>query len=139
MTKTIRANTKINDSKAAGIITELERWRDGELGTKLTWARVEAFSGFTRQALSRHPPIVSAYQAAKSVLAAPARRSRSRTQNDELLYLEHTIENLRAEVRRYELLEQKWLERWQCIAYHCSRRGLSIDEFDRPIDTQARR
>jgi hypothetical protein len=29
-------------------------WGDGELGMKLTGERIEAFSGFTRQALSRH-------------------------------------------------------------------------------------
>jgi len=139
MTKAIRANVKLSERKAAGIIAELERWRDGELGTKLTWERIEAFSGFTRQALSRHPLIVTAYQTAKGALATPHRRSRSRSRNEELLYLDQTIEDLRAELRRYELLEQKWLERWQCIAYHCSRRGLNIDEFDRPIDTQARR
>jgi hypothetical protein len=139
MTKAIRANAKLNERKAAAIIAELERWRDGELGTKLTWERIEAFSGFTRQALSRHLPIVTAYQAAKGALAAPDRRSRSRMRSEELLYLDHTIEDLRAELRRYELLERKWLERWQCIAYHCSRLGLNMDEFDRPIDTQSRR
>lgn len=55
MTKAIRANVKLSERKAAGIIAELERWRDGELGTKLTWERIEAFSGFTRQALSGIP------------------------------------------------------------------------------------
>ncbi|WP_256928052.1 hypothetical protein [Caballeronia sordidicola] len=139
MTKAIRANVKLSERKAAGIIAELARWKDGELGTKLTWERIEAFSGFTRQALSRHPQIVTAYQMAKGALATPDRRSRSRARNEELLYLDHTIEELRAELRRYELLERKWFERWQCIAYHCLRRGLSIEEFDQPIDTQSRR
>ncbi len=35
MTKAIRANVKLSERKAAGIIAELARWKDGELGTKL--------------------------------------------------------------------------------------------------------
>ncbi|MFT0173368.1 hypothetical protein ACLKMY_30970 [Paraburkholderia mimosarum] len=139
MPKAIRANSKISERKAAGIVAELDRWRDGELGTKLTWQRIEAFSGFTRQALSRHEAIRRAYQEAKRVLAAPGRRSRSRSRSDELTYLDQTIENLRLEVRRYEALEQQWLQRWQRITYHCSRRGLSIEDLDRPLDELNRR
>jgi hypothetical protein len=134
MAKAIRANSKIGERKAAGIVAELERWRDGELGTKLTWERIEAFTGFTRQALSRHQEIMHAYQEAKRALVAPDRRSRSRLHGNELMYLDQTVENLRAEVRRYEALEQQWLQRWQRIAFHCSRKGLSIEELDRPLD-----
>jgi hypothetical protein len=134
MTKAIRANSKISERNAAGIVVELDWWRDGELGTKLTWERIEAFSGFTRQALSRHHEIRHAYQEAKRALAAPQRRSRSRCRADELTYVEQTVESLRAQIRRYEALELQWLQRWQRIAYRCSRNGISIEELDRPID-----
>jgi len=134
MTKTIRANSKISDSKAASIIAELERWRDRELGTKLTWEKIESFSGFARQAMNRHPEITHAYREAKSALAMPDRPSRSRACSDEREYFDQTVEKLRTEIRRYETLEQQWLQRWQRIAFHCSRRGLSIDELDRPLD-----
>jgi len=40
----------------------------------------------------------------------------------------------RLQITRYEALEQLWLQRWQRIAFHCSRRGISIDELDRPLD-----
>ncbi|RKR43247.1 hypothetical protein B0G82_0807 [Paraburkholderia sp. BL17N1] len=116
------------------IVAELERWRDGELGTKLTWERVEAFSGFTRQALSRHAEIVRAYHDAKDALARPGRQSRSRAMEAERQYFDQTLERLRAEVDRYKVLEQQWLQRWQRIAFHCSRRGMSIDDLDRPLD-----
>lgn len=134
MPKAIRANSKISERKAVGIVAELDRWRDGELGTKLTWQRIEAFSGFTRQALSRHEKIRRAYQDAKRALAVPGRRSRSRSRSDELTYLDQTIENLRMQIRHYEALEQQWLQRWQRIAYHCSRKGMSISELDQPLD-----
>ncbi|MGF6296069.1 hypothetical protein [Paraburkholderia youngii] len=134
MAKAIRANSKISERKAAGIVAELDRWRDGELGTKLTWQRIEAFSGFTRQALSRHETIRHAYQQAKRALATPGRRSRSRSRSDELTYLDQTIKNLRMQIRHYEALEQQWLQRWQRIAYHCSRKGMSIGELDQPLD-----
>ncbi|MFT4068595.1 hypothetical protein [Paraburkholderia sp.] len=134
MPKVIRVNSKISERKAAGIVAELDRWRDGELGTKLTWQRIEAFSGFTRQALSRPEKIRHAYQEAKCALATPGRCSRSRSRSDELTYLDQTIENLRMKITRYEALEQQWLQRWQRIAFHCSRRGISIRELDRPLD-----
>ncbi|MFP3801967.1 hypothetical protein [Paraburkholderia sp. SIMBA_027] len=139
MPKAIRANSKISERKAAAIVAELDRWRDGELGTKLTWQRIEAFSGFTRQALSRHETIRHAYQEAKRTLATPGRLSRSRSRSDELTYLDQTIENLRLQIRRYEALEQQWLQRWQRIAFHCSRRGISIGELDRPLDSLNRK
>ncbi|KGD08476.1 MULTISPECIES: hypothetical protein [Burkholderia] len=138
MPKAIRANSKISAAKLTSIIAELERWRDKELGVKLTWERIEAFSGFTRQALSRHPKIASAYQEAKRSLSMPDRRSRSRSQDDERTYFDETLASLRAEVRRYEALEQGWLQRWQRIAFHCSRRGLSIGELDQPLDDPGR-
>ncbi|MCX4155521.1 MULTISPECIES: hypothetical protein [Paraburkholderia] len=139
MPKIIRANGKLGERKAAGIVAELERWRNGELGTKLTWECVEAFSGFTRQALSRHPEIQQAYLEAKRALAMPARRSRSRVKGDEVLYLDKTIERLRARITQYEALEQQWLQRWQRIAFHCARKGLNIEELDLPLDSASRR
>jgi hypothetical protein len=75
-----------------------------------------------------------AYQEAKRALAAPDRRSRSRLRSDELAYLDQTVVSLRAQLRQYEALEQQWLQRWQRIAYHCSRKGMSIEELDRPLD-----
>ncbi|WGS55089.1 hypothetical protein LFL96_34630 (plasmid) [Paraburkholderia sp. D15] len=137
MPKSIRANGKLGQRKAAGIVAELERWRDGELGAKLTWERVEAFWGFTRQALSRHPEIRQAYIEAKRALAMPARRSRIK--GDEVQYLDQTIESLRARITQYEALEQQWLQRWQRIAFHCARKGLNIDELDLPLDSASRR
>ncbi|MEM5440496.1 hypothetical protein [Paraburkholderia diazotrophica] len=139
MARSIRANAKIDEQKMTSIVRELHRWRDGEFGNKLTWGRIEDCSGYTRQALCRHAPIVQAYQAAKRALAAPEPRSRSRSRSDEILYLDQTVQTLREQLRRYEGLERAWIERWQRIAYHCSRRGLSIEEFDSPIDEQHRR
>lgn len=64
---------------------------------------------------------------------------------DEYIWLKHdaprsdelkrqAVESLRVQIRRYEALEQQWLQRWQRIAYHCSRKGMSIEELDRPLD-----
>jgi len=139
VSRTIRADGKLGAGRVAGIVAELERWRDGDLGTRLTWERIEAFSGFTRQALSRHPAIQQAYLEAKRALTTPGRRSRSRLKSDELQYLDQTIESLRVQITRYEALEQQWLQRWQRIAYHCSRKGMSIEELDRPLDNPNRK
>ncbi|QQX86109.1 hypothetical protein JJQ59_02150 [Cupriavidus necator] len=124
----------MSERKKAGIIAELERWQNRELGTTLTWERIEAYSGYTRQALSRHPEIVHAYREAKRALADGARPSRSRTHSDELAYLDRTVASLRARICWYEELETQWLQRWQRIAFHCLQRGLSIEDLDVPLD-----
>lgn len=133
MGKPIRANVKINAQTRLAILAELERWRDRELGTQLSWERVEAFSGYSRQALSRHPDILRAFQVAKEALACPGRPSRSRSRDDELAFQDRVIVRLREEVSRYALLEQEWHARWQRIAQQCGRLGLSLEELDVPM------
>ena len=84
-------------------------------------------------------PLVRAYQTAKLALDKPKRRSHTRSTSDEILYLDQTVRSLREQLSNYEAAERKWIERWQRIAYHCSRRGLSVEERDGPIDEQHRR
>jgi hypothetical protein len=139
MVKVIRASLKIDNTRALAIISELERWRDKELGTKLTWEKIEAFSGYTRQALSRHPKIKLAYDEAKRALADPARVSSSRSRDEERRFFDQTVEDLRKELKRYEDLEQTWLQRWQRIAVRCCDLGLSIEDLDKPLDDLNRR
>lgn len=139
MPVSIRANAKISEQRKAGIIAELERWQGRELGTQLTWWRIEAFSGYSRQALSRHPDIVHAYQEAKRALADRGQKSRSRTRRDEIAYLDQTVERLRAKIRWYEQIEAHWLERWQRITAQCLQRGLNIDDLDCPLDSLNRK
>jgi len=133
MGKPIRANAKVNEQTRVAILAELERWRDRELGTQLSWERVEAFSGYSRQALSRHPDILRAFQAAKNALACEGRPSRSRGRDDELAFQDRVIVRLREEVRRYALLEQEWHARWQRIAQQCGRMGLNLEDLDVPM------
>lgn len=137
MGKPIRANAKVSEQTRLVILAELERWRDRELGTQLSWERVEAFSGYSRQALSRHPDILRAFQVAKNALACEGRPSRSRGRDDELAFQDRVIVRLREEVSRYALLEQEWHARWQRIAQHCGRLGLSLEELDGPLLKQA--
>ncbi|MGF6634892.1 hypothetical protein [Paraburkholderia sp. MM6662-R1] len=139
MVKVIRASAKISDVKALTIVSELERWRDRELGTKLTWEKIEAFSGYTRQALSRHPRIKLAYDEAKRALADPARVSSSRSRDEEPKYFDQTVRDLEGKVKRYQDLEQTWFQRWQRIAVRCSELGLNIEDLDKPLDDLNRR
>ncbi|MGO4413947.1 hypothetical protein AB4Z27_13405 [Cupriavidus sp. KB_39] len=134
MGKLIRANAKVSADRLATILAELERWRDRELGRQLAWERIESFSGYSRQALSRHPDILRAFQAAKHALACPDRPSRSRGLDEELAFQDRTIVRLREELSRYERLEQQWYARWQRVALHCGRLGLSLEDLDRPLE-----
>lgn len=134
MDKPIRANPKLSANRLATIVAELGRWRDRELGLELTWERVAMFSGYSRQALSSHPEILRAFQAAKRALANPDRPSRSRGRDEELAFQDRTIVRLREDLRRYESLEQQWHARWQRVALHCGRLGLSLEELDQPLE-----
>jgi hypothetical protein len=134
MGRPIRANAKLSADRLASIVAELEHWRDRELGLDLTWERVEMFSGYSRQALSSHPEILRAFQEAKRSLGCPDRPSRSRGLDEELAFQDRTIVRLRQELSRYEMLEQQWHARWQRVALHCGRLGLSLEELDQPLE-----
>lgn len=104
------------------------------MGLDLTWERVEVFSGYSRQALSSHPEILRAFQAAKQALARLDRPSRSRSRDEELAFQDRVIVHLRQELSHYERLEQQWQARWQRVALHCGRLGLSLEDLDQPLE-----
>jgi hypothetical protein len=82
--------------------------------------------------MSRHAEITRAYRQAKMALGSSGHRSRSRTQEDGRAYFDRTLDALRAEIAQYKM-EQQWLQRWQRIAFHCSRQGINISALDRPL------
>lgn len=113
---------------------ELKAWEEGLRGRTLTWARLEKTTGFSRQALSGKVSIKEAYDAAKLALRDGVRPRKPRS--DE--FLEDRIDGLERELARYKDLETNWLERWTGIAFHLRGKGLSIQDFDRPLP-QAKR
>lgn len=132
-TKNGKHHRKMTERDVKSIVNELNRWADRERGSELTWAHVEAFAGFTKPALWAKPDIKKAFQDAKAALRHPDRKSAARVREDYVGFVERQRDAAQKELADYKECEQKWLARWQCIAYHLQQIGRSIDEFDKPL------
>lgn len=120
------------------IVRELERWRDGQLGSKLTWAILEATYGYSRQALQAHPRIKLAYAAAKEALRGGLVITRA-AYSEELEELRAEVQRLQVSLDDYKGLEKEWQKRWQRIAYHLRNKGLNVAEIDSSIPDRGSR
>lgn len=125
---------RITHAEENAIVRELERWRDGELGSKLTWEKLEENTGFSRQALSDNTRIKAAYDSAKRSLRGGLVKTRQK-QNDEVVELQRELETLKTTLDEYKVREQQWQRRWQRIAYHLRAKGISVGEVDREAPT----
>jgi hypothetical protein len=126
---------KMSAADVAYAIKELEAWRDGMRGKKLTWGLLEKVVGFTRQTLSAKEEIYSHYEAAKLALASGARPRKPRSDD----YQQNKMADLQKQIDLYKGLEADWHERWIRIAYHARGKGLSIEELDKPLPPVDRR
>src|SRR5476649_2903942 len=122
---------RMADTDVKSIITDLDRWAGGQLGSKLTWAILEERSGFSRQSLQAKAEIKAAYDYAKKSLAGGLVKSREQAtqENGELL---NEVQRLKLEITEYKRRENLWRERWQRIAFHIRQKGLQIHEIDQP-------
>lgn len=116
-------------------IKELEAWKDGLRGKKLTWNLLAKATGFTRQALCAKDEIYSGYGAVKLALASGARPRKPKSDD----YQVNQIAALEKELERYRKLEADWFERWVRITYHARGKGFSIDDLDKPLPVADRR
>lgn len=132
MTKTV---PKMSAQDVAYAVKELEAWKDGQRGRKLTWTLLEKATGFTRQTLSAKEEIYAGYEAAKKALATGVRPRRPKSDDYQL----NQIAALEREIDQFKKLEADWHERWIRIAYHARGKGLSIDDLDKPLPEVARK
>lgn len=128
---------RISSEAVDDIVRELERWAQGAHGSGLSWDVISRYAGFSRQSLSSHAEILSAYQAAKKALRTGARATTVGRRTRERM--EDRFLELQKEVERYRKLEAGWLERWIRIAYYAQSHGLSIEQLDKPIPQNGRR
>lgn len=117
------------------IVLDLDRWANGQLGSKLTWAILEERSGFSRQSLQAKPEIKAAYDLAKRALSGGLVKSREQAtkDNDEL---QRDIARLRLEIVEYRKREDLWKLRWQRIAYHIRAKGVQMFDIDKPLQNE---
>ena len=116
---------RMTESDINLIIKDLNRWAMGDLGSKLTWGLLEERFGFSRQSLQAKSEIKAAYDTAKLALSGGLVKTKEQaTQENQELLIE--IARLKAELEAYRQKEQKWMLRWQQIAFHVRQKGLQM-------------
>lgn len=126
--------TRITEIDRTMIVRELEKWRDGQLGSKLTWEVLERTYGYSRQALQSHIRIKAAYRLAKEALKSDTTKLRAKS-NEDFESIRNQVATLKAVVADYVEREKEWQKRWQRIAYNLRAKRLSVDEIDREINS----
>lgn len=121
-----------SDIKA--IIVDLDRWAQGQLGSKLTWELLEDRFGFSRQSLQAKSEIKAAYDHAKRSLASGMVISKEDT-TKENIELRCELERLKLELEAFKRKEVLWKQRWQRIAFHIRGKGIQVQNVDMPIPT----
>ncbi len=127
---------RLSVTRVNALVHELERWREGQLGDKLSWAYLEKFSGFSRQALQANTRIKLAYIAAKKALRGGLVITRAEY-SEELNELSARVQTLQTSLDDYIGREKEWQKRWQRIAYHLRCKGLNVVEIDSEIPAKA--
>ena len=121
---------RMSDSDINTIIADLDRWALGELGSKLTWAVLEERFGFSRQSLQAKSEIKAAYDNAKRALSGGLVKTKEQaTKEAEGLQVE--VAPLKAELNAYKRKEERWLCRWQQIAFHVRQKGIQMASVDK--------
>lgn len=128
------SKTRLTDIDITMIVRELEKWRDGQCGARLTWGTLENIYGYSRQALQAHVRIKTAYKLAKDSLRGGLVKSRAQS-DDELQSLHSQMQTLKAVVADYIDREKEWQMRWQRIAYHLRAKGINVSEIDRDVNS----
>lgn len=133
MTRKRRKFPKMSNEDKLKILHELDAWCRRERAGRLTWARLEEVSGFTRQALSSHQDVVEGYGRAKAINRPGAQEPAQprKTTDQRILDLQRDAENLKAIVNRYD-------ERWARYARNAALLGYDLDRLGEPMDPPAR-
>ena len=130
----MKRSKNLTDSDVDQVVSILDGWA-GRLSWDALVAAIDFRTGqsYTRQALSKHPRILNAFQTRKRALAdgpdtepAPASSPELAAALQRIARLEATTSRLEAE--RLALLDQ--FARW---AYNAHSRGLSYDILNRPL------
>ncbi|MCT8343161.1 protein kinase [Photorhabdus kleinii] len=121
---------RMSDSDINSIIADLERWALGEFGSKLTWAVLEERFGFSRQSLQAKSEIKAAYDNAKRLLSGGLVKTKDQA-TKEAKELQVEVERLKTELEAYKLKEERWLRRWQQIAFHIRQKGIQMLSVDK--------
>lgn len=124
--------SRMSESDINAIVRELDRWALGNLGSKLTWAMLEQRFGFSRQSLQAKPEIKAAYDNAKKALSGELVITKEQAAK-EVDKLQIEVARLKAELEAYKEKEERWLRRWQQIAFHVRQKGIQMVSVDKQV------
>lgn len=124
--------SRMSESDINAIVRELDRWALGNLGSKLTWAMLEQRFGFSRQSLQAKPEIKAAYDNAKKALSGELVITKEQAAK-EVDKLQIEVARLKAELEAYKEKEERWLRRWQQIAFHVRQKGIQMVSVDKKV------
>lgn len=125
---------RISGRDVEGIVKYLAGLPDDRTIFKVTWAKMEEFSGISRQSLQGHPEIKKAYILAKQAFVArsnPSLLRKNRAKAGQDLINENIA--LRARLDDLEAREAFWRLRWYTIAYNIRQHGLQMERIDRLV------
>ena len=124
--------SRMSESDINAIVRELDRWALGNLGSKLTWAMLEQRFGFSRQSLQAKSEIKAAYDNAKKALSGELVITKEQAAK-EVDKLQIEVARLKAELEAYKEKEERWLRRWQQIAFHVRQKGIQMVSVDKKV------
>jgi len=131
MLKKVRKTPKMSVDDIDRVIAELDAWRRGERAGRLTWKRLEATSGFTRQALSAKDTICEAYGQIKAATRTSRGPRPCKTDQQQLDDLRREIDRLKSVIARYD-------ERWIRWTRNATLLGYDLDRLNEPLEPPAR-
>ncbi|GHA76957.1 hypothetical protein GCM10007067_12830 [Lysobacter bugurensis] len=121
---------RMSPQEEQAIINELGKWQRGELGSSLTWAKLETRFGFSRQTLHTRKSITDAFALAKAALAGGLSKGKTDAEQ-QIAAMAAKITVLENKLAASEERERKWMVRWQQIAFHVRQRGMHTRDVDR--------
>jgi len=124
---------KISRDDKQKTLDELDAWCRGERRGQITWKRLVAAVGFTRQAWSERDDVAERFGQAKAADRPTAAVSKPppKSADERVLDLKREVEGLKALINRYD-------ERWARYARNAALRGIDLRVLDEAMDPPAR-
>jgi hypothetical protein len=108
----------------------LEEWATGQYGKRLTWKRLEVYSGFSRQALSANQGIAKAFREAKVAIRRNFTQPRETSGSAEQA---QKIDELRSQISALEAQAKNWAALWERWRYNARQAGWDTSILDREM------
>lgn len=125
-----KQSCRIKPEDVESVLYELDAWKKGQRGTKLTWGILERLSGFSRQSLWAKSEIKRLFDEVKEKLRKGINKSDS---NQYRQTLEQRIESLEDEITRLKKQQNHWLELWARYEYNARIIGLDLTRLAQPL------